>query len=725
MSSILTPNIVAFLEYLGTVALVLSMVFARYILKWRAVDRATRQLLAAKDARWRVTVEDVGRGTSPSWLAMLGHDSGRLELDLQGWLAMAHVDDRALLATELDSLLNGFATSLNAEYRVRCNDGSVRWVQLLGTGGHRPPGSPGPIFSGSHTDITDRKTAEELLQLSNLVYQSSSEAMMVCDQEFSVLSINPAFTSLTGFELQEVVGRPPAGYRSGKHPKEFYSDMWSSLDRDGKWEGELWATKKNGDEFLKSVTINTIRDDAGAVYRFVILFSDITERRRTDDVIWRQANFDALTGLPNRRHILEILASMTSTSIDTDPFAVMILDLDGFKEINDTLGHDQGDLLLTEAARRLQSCLASEDVIGRLGGDEFLIVFRNTGGDLRSRVNDVSARILKEVGTEFEIGENSVYVSASLGVTFAPDDTKEVEVLLKNADQAMYAAKNAGRDQIAFFDASMHLSAVNRMQLANDLRRAILDEEFQILYQPIVELATLRVIKAEALIRWNHPTRGLVNPAEFIPIAEETGAIVDIGGWVFHQAVNQARQWRETHHSAFQVSVNVSPAQFRASKRSALSDRFTLNDTAVVGGSIVVEITEGLLLDASDAVNERLLAFRDAGIQVSLDDFGTGYSSLSYLKKFDIDYLKIDQSFVRNMTKGSDDLALCEAMIVMAHKLGMRVIAEGVETAEQRDLLIAAGCDFAQGYLFSRPVPALEMEAQISTENKGGAESAA
>jgi EAL domain-containing protein (putative c-di-GMP-specific phosphodiesterase class I) len=316
------------------------------------------------------------------------------------------------------------------------------------------------------------------------------------------------------------------------------------------------------------------------------------------------------------------------------------------------------------------------------------------------------------------LGNETVFVSASIGVTFYPDDAQDVDVLLKNADQAMYQAKNNGRNRLSYFTRSIQESAIKRRRLVSDLRNAITASQFRLFYQPIVDINAHTIHKAEALIRWEHPERGLISPAEFIPLAEETGIIIDIGNWVFHEAAKQVAHWRMTRHPEFQVSINKSPVQFHAETSIHIEWFEYLRKLALPGESIVVEITEGLLLEAKPVVVEQLLAFRDEGIQVSLDDFGTGYSSLAYLKKFDIDYIKIDQLFVRNLQTHSEDIALCEAIILMAHKLGIKVIAEGIETIEQRDLLISIGCDYGQGYLFSRPVPAEQFDRLLDARNQ-------
>lgn len=459
---------------------------------------------------------------------------------------------------------------------------------------------------------------------------------------------------------------------------------------------------------MRSSAVST--DEWGWVRTGIML--DITDRKASEALVWRQANFDALTGLPNRSMQRDRLEQAIARSRrDHLPLALMLIDLDHFKEVNDTLGHDHGDLLLVEAARRIRHCVRETDVVARMGGDEFTVMLPALH-DLR-RVDMIAGAIITSLCEVFQLGSERAYVSASIGITLYPSDADQIDGLLKNADQALYVAKDGGRNRFAYFTPEMQELAQNRVRLANDLRMAIDEGQFMVHYQPIVELATGRVSKAEALIRWRHPERGMVPPDQFIPIAESGGLISEIGDWVLKTAAAQVLQWRRELDPAFQVSVNRSPAQFRTdgSGRPAWSE--VLQGLEVPGNALVMEITEGLLLDASDGVTAQLLAFRDAGVAVALDDFGTGYSSLSYLRRFDIDFLKMDRSFVAAIDGDETGRPLCRAVIVMAHELGLKVVAEGVETPAQRDWLASVGCDYAQGYLFSRPVPADEFVARV------------
>ncbi len=647
---------------------------------------------------------------NPALLDMVGYSLTELN-QLSYWdLTPAHyapVEQQQLKSLEVQGRYGPY----EKEYIHR--DGHLLPVRLNGV---LITGNEGERYIWSIIeDISERKRAEEEMQLASLVYTNSSEAMSVSDADNVILAINPAFAKLTGYSKEEAIGKKTSILRSGRHDLAFYESMWETIRQTGHWHGEVWERRKNGEQFIVLLTINTILNEDGSVHRRVAQFLDISEKKKSEELIWLQANFDPLTGLPNRHMFLDRLQQEIKKAHRTGlPLALIFLDLDHFKEVNDTLGHAMGDQLLKEVAARLTSSVRETDTVVRLGGDEFTLILSEL--EDTHIVERVARKLLDRLVEPFKLGEDLTYVSASIGITFYPDDAADIDSLIKHADQAMYAAKQQGRNRYNYFTHSMQLAVEKRMRLANDLRGAVAGQQFSLYYQPIVELVSGQVHKAEALIRWEHPKLGRISPADFIPIAEETGLIIDIGNWVFFEAARQVKQWRLHYHPDFQISINKSPVQFRS---DAGHDSLWISHLATLGlpgHSMVVEITEGLLMDIGDVVSQHLLAFRDAGIQVALDDFGTGYSALSYLKKFDIDYLKIDQSFVRNLAIDSPDLALCEAIIVMAHKLGIKVVAEGVETTLQRDLLARAGCDYVQGYLYACPLSSNEFEHLLSQD---------
>ena len=446
------------------------------------------------------------------------------------------------------------------------------------------------------------------------------------------------------------------------------------------------------------------------------LATEVQDRRQIERAL-REVNIDRLTGLANRNVFHDRLEMDIKKAHRSGlPLALLFIDLDHFKEINDTLGHDIGDLLLKQVGQRLQTYVRETDTVARLGGDEFTI----TLAELHDvdKVTDVARKIREDLARPFQLEGELAYISASVGITLYPRDGSNVSDLLRNADQAMYRSKDLGRNRFTYFRASMQDAAQARMAMSNELRRALEDNQLAVVYQPIVDMATGRIRKAEALLRWDHPQLGKVSPVEFIPIAEHTGLIVEIGNWVFRTALAHARSWRQ-HDPELTVNVNVSPAQFYHANGD--NCRHWVTDTRYGANSqagapeVGLEITEGLLLASNSVVLKQLLAFQQAGIKIALDDFGTGYSSLSYLRKFDLDFLKIDKSFVYNLENDAANVALCEAIIVMAHKLGLKVVAEGVETHQQYDMLRHAGCDYGQGFLFGAPLPPEDFETLLKS----------
>jgi diguanylate cyclase (GGDEF)-like protein/PAS domain S-box-containing protein len=519
-----------------------------------------------------------------------------------------------------------------------------------------------------------------------------------------------------GYTAAEVDAMP-GGLDAVTHPDDLAAMREARQEhfagRTPSYVNEHRVKTKSGDyKWVLSRGMVIERDAQGQPLRVVGTHTDITSRKQSEELVWAQANYDGLTGLPNRMHLRERLQQdMLRCQRADQPLTLLFLDLDGFKEVNDTLGHASGDLLLIEAAHRLRECVRATDTLARLGGDEFTIVLPDMGyGPALERV---LADLLAALNRGFVLGSEQVFVSCSIGATLYPNDGDDVQTLFRNADQALYAAKEAGRNRFSYFTAALQDAAQARLRLSVDLRSAMAERQFSVVYQPIVELATGFIGKAEALLRWQHPQRGAVSPAEFIPAAESMGLINELGEWVLQEACAQVRAWRQDIHPGFQISVNRSPVQFRDTHAPQGTTGWAerLAQLGVTGQALALEITEGLLLDNSPEVRATLLALRDCGVAVALDDFGTGFSSLTYLQKFDIDFIKIDRSFVHDLAPGNTSMSLCKAIIVMAHELGIRVVAEGVETAQQRQLLTAAGCDFAQGYHFSRPLPAAQLTA--------------
>ena len=582
-------------------------------------------------------------------------------------------------------------------------------------------------FNGFIRDITERKQAEAALLEKESQYRIAIETALdgfwMLDTRGCLLQVNDAYVRLSGYSRDELLNMCIPDLEVHERREEAAAHM-EKIVQNGYDKFESRHKKKDGSIWPVQITSTYIPAEGG---RFFVFISDLTARKQAEEKMLYLAHYDALTGLPNRTLLRDRLEQEIKKAHRASlKMALLFIDLDRFKEVNDTLGHSMGDILLMEAARRISDCVRETDTVARLGGDEFTVILSEL--DDTDSIDRIAGNILQKLVEPFQLEDKVAYVSASMGITLYPDDATLMEDLLKDADQAMYVAKNAGRNRYSYFTPALQEAAQTRLRLLNDLRGALAGGQFRIYFQPIVELATGRIHKAEALIRWQHPVRGMVSPAEFIPLAEESGLIVGIGDWIFKEAARHVKNWRALYnaefqvsvntsrHADFQISVNVSPVQLHITDLYQ-TWRAYMQELELPGKSMVIEITEGLLLDADTSVTDKLHEFHDVGIQVSLDDFGTGYSSLSYLKKFDIDYLKIDQSFVRDLATDPNDMALSEAIIVMAHKLGLKVIAEGVETEQQRDMLAAAGCDYGQGYLFSRPVPAKEFEKLL--EHRG------
>ena len=630
-----------------------------------------------------------------------------------------HPEDRASVeAGVAGSAAQGQPFSL--QYRIVLGDGTVKWVQTTSSSissDHR-----GNLRCGVVLDITHSKRAEEQLRQSEerwkLALESTGDGVWDWHIQSGMEYYSRRYKEMYGYS-EDKVWQQSDQFEDIVHPddkEQLLRDQQAHFEgRTPTYRNEHRVRCSDGSwKWILSRGMVISRDAQGKPVRMIGTHTDITEWKKSEALIWQQANYDPLTGLPNRRMLRDRLEQdIRKCKHDGLQLAILFIDLDHFKEVNDTLGHDSGDLLLIEAADRIRHCVRDSDTVARMGGDEFTVVLSELSG--AERLERILQKILGALSAAFQLGDEQVFISASIGITMYPADATEVESLFKNADQALYVAKGAGRNRFSFFTSALQEAAQTRVRLANDLRAALAEQQFRVVYQPIIDLSTGDIRKAEALIRWQHPTRGLISPTEFIPIAESSGLIIDIGEWVFRQAADQVVQWRELHHPHFQISVNKSPVQFHSDGSTRKSWAQHLQSLGLPGGSIAVEITEGLLLDTSATVTQQLMEMRQTGVQVSLDDFGTGYSSLTYLQKFEIDYIKIDQSFVRNLVPSSTDLALCKAIIVMAHELGMKVIAEGVETAQQRDLLVAAGCDHGQGYLFARPMSARDFDVFMAS----------
>lgn len=543
------------------------------------------------------------------------------------------------------------------------------------------------------------------------IYENTVEGIIITDQNAVIQAVNPAFSSITGYTPHEVAGKTPALLKSGNHDQLFYREMWAALHDNGKWTGEIWNKRKNGEIYPEWLNITVVRDAQGRVSQYVALFSDITQHKRSEELLRHQAYHDALTGLPNRLLFGENLElALAQAKRSNHGVAVMLMDMDHFKYVNDTFGHDYGDKLLVMVAQRLRSVIRKGDTLARMGGDEFTLLLPAVREP--DEITKVAEKIFKEFSTPFTIEKNDFTVTSSIGVSTYPQDGDSPETLLKNADSAMYQAKEEGRNSCVYFTPAMNEKMKQRVDIENELRHAIDAGELEVYFQPKQRLHDGALVGMEALVRWNHPQRGLVMPGKFIAIAENTGLIIPLGWFVLEEACRRTAAWSRAG-ADLRVAVNLSAYQFRDKGMLEVITR-VLEQSGLDPNRLEIELTESLVMHDPEANIEQLVMLKRLGISIAIDDFGTGYSSLSYLKRLPVDTLKIDQSFIQGVANDAHDAELVRAIISMAHGFKLEVVAEGVETAEQREFLLRQGCDVTQGYLYARPMPADAFEAFLA-----------
>jgi diguanylate cyclase (GGDEF)-like protein/PAS domain S-box-containing protein len=582
-------------------------------------------------------------------------------------------------------------------------DGTRFWGRLAGRA--FDPAQPHEGSVWIIEDITREKEEHEELVLARKVFEVNSEAIMVTDAQNRIVRVNAAFEAITGYCEAEVLGSDPKILGSGRHSPEFFRSLWQTLLANGHWEGEIWDLRKDGTEYPKWLHIDTIRDGDGNISHHVAVFSDISERKASEERIRYLAQHDALTGLPNRFTLaVHLEHALARAERSKDKIGVMFIDLDNFKTINDTLGHHIGDLLLCEVARRISSAVRKSDIVARIGGDEFVVVLE-AAPRLPVDAGTVAQKILERVSEPIRVDGNDLHTTPSIGIGIFPDDGADIETLMKNADVAMYHAKGAGRNNFQFYAEHMNRAAAIRIQIENRLRAALQNDELSLNYQPQVALGTQGVSGVEALIRWYNAELGQISPASFIPLAEEIGLIVPIGEWVLRTACVTAKRWLDAGIDFGVMAVNISPQQFRQRNFPERVETI-LAETGLPPERLELEITESTIMETAEIAIAMLVRLKELGLSLSVDDFGTGYSSLAYLKRFPIERLKIDRSFISDLENDPTDAAIASAVIALAHSLSLEVVAEGVETQTQADFLLGQGCDSVQGYFFSRPVTA-------------------
>ncbi|GAB3266179.1 PAS domain S-box protein [Chitinimonas naiadis] len=648
---------------------------------------------------------------NPELARVLGYDSPEELIDLPVE-AVTAPEDLALLRENHRRRLAGELDSVRYTYRAMKRDGSYLWTEAHGRM-FEYQGRPAVI--GIALDVSQRIEAELQSRLAERVFESATEGILITDADSRIVAVNPAFTRITGYSAQQAIGKVSRMLMRQDARAEFNREMLDHLARDGHWQGEMRDRRLNGEWYPVWMSISAVRDDSDRISSYVGVFTDYTSRKEAENRLHYLANHDGLTGLLNRSGLMSQLEhEINRAKAHRQSLAVLFLDLDRFKAINDTLGHGTGDRLLVAATERLRNQVKETDLVGRLGGDEFTIVLENLSAP--EVAADVASRIVNAMAQHFVIDGHEMFVTASVGVAVYPHDGIDATALLKNADVAMYRAKERGKNTYQFFAKEMNAQAFEHLLLENSLRHALERQEFELHYQPQVATSNGSIVGVEALIRWRHPELGLVPPAQFISMAEQNGLIVPIGAWVLHEACRQGRQWLDAGHALAHVAVNLSARQF-ADDHLLDTIRAALSESRLPPSMLELEITESTIMQKPQDAVTLLHKLRAMGVALSIDDFGTGYSSLVSLKQYPLDNLKIDRGFVAGIPHDADDQAITEAIVAIARKMRLKVVAEGVETIEQFDFLRAAGCDIAQGYLLGRPMPAHELAAMLSADD--------
>jgi diguanylate cyclase (GGDEF)-like protein/PAS domain S-box-containing protein len=654
---------------------------------------------------WHLPTDDIYHS---NFEQLLGYSSKELTGFMGHLKPLVHPDDYAMVKKAIVMHLRKRTPIYEVQYRMRHRRGHWIWVEDNGRVVAWNDEGRAIRMIGTRRDTTKERELEEKLRLSASVFLHAAEAIFILDRDFRFLSINPGFTQISGYTEAETVGVRITEARP-HYPEVHatYVQIAQALEQHGEWQGEFTEYRKNGEAYPHWLHLSAVRDENGHATHYIGLFNDMTARREAEERLRYLSNYDKLTGFANRNLFRDRLHAAISRARDVNrQVALLYIDLDRFRQINDTLGHEIGDELLKKAAKRISSVDANVDTISRIGGDEFTVIVDDYQD--RAALEHFCERIIAELRRPFRIGEHELLLGASIGISVFPENGRELQILLNHADIAMHQAKRLGGNITKFYTNDLRVASIEQLNLETSLRKAIFRDEFVVHYQPKMDLRTNRIVGVEALVRWSHPTLGLLHPSEFIPLAEETGLVSAIGELVMDKACRQAQQWKEAGLGQIRTSVNIPAHQVRKGNLVQVVKR-VLDNTGLDPHLLELELTESSLMEDSDNVLSMLQELRSRGIVISLDDFGTGYSSLSYLKRFPIDTLKIDQAFIRDIGASPDDEAITRAIIAMAHSMNMEVVAEGVETEVHLDFLRREGCDLIQGYLLSRPVPDEEL----------------
>ena len=677
-----------------------------------ASERLKIAIDGTNDGLWLWDIESNKEWHAEQWIRLLGYDvNGEIKEEYSSWEERIHPDDKKRVLNALNQHLEHNVT-YDCEQRLKTKQNEYKWFRNRGVAIRDKFGKP-TRMGGSIRDISEQKKAEEQLQLAANVFTHARESIIITDATATIIDINDTFITTTGYSRDEAIGQNPRILQSGRQSAEFYTDMWETLLDEGYWAGEIWNRRKSGEVYAELKTISAVRDENGVATHYVALGSNITQIKEHQEQLERIAHFDILTQLPNRSLLADRLSqAMVQCSRHKRSLAVVFLDLDGFKQVNDTHGHDVGDELLVSLSVRMKEALREGDTLSRIGGDEFVAVLM----DIAS-VEDcepVLERLLQAASRPITIGEVILNISASIGVTLYPQDNVDADMLMRHADQAMYAAKESGKNCYDLFDIAQDGAFKVQRESLEALRTALDNQQFVLYYQPKVNMKTGIVTGVEALIRWQHPQRGLLNPIEFLPVIENHSMMIEMGEWVIDTALSQISQWQTMELSLpISTSINIAAVQLQQSDFTGRLTTLLAAHPDVAPHFLELEVLETSAIEDVDAVSTTMIACMALGVKFALDDFGTGYSSLTYLRRLPASLIKIDQSFVRDMLIDTDDLAIVEGVIALAKSFKRDVIAEGVETTEHGTALLQLGCELAQGYGIARPMPADDIPAWV------------
>lgn len=670
-------------------------------------ERLQLAIRGINEGIWDWDLRDNSLYLSPTWKRMIGFEDHELPNDYETFETRLHPEDRPSVLQSIEDYLQRRIEGYSVEFRFLHKDRSWRWILARGEALFDGEGRPYRM-AGSHCDITERKENELRLTLFSKIFDHSQDALMVTDARNHIVEVNPAFTRITGYELDEVVGRDPKFLSSGKQPASFYQKLWTSLQRDRHWSGEVWNRRKCGEFYAELLTISAVYDRSDQLRFYLAVFSDITRQKQHREELDRVTNYDVLTGLPNRHLLADRMKCTIEKSLASgSKAAVCCLDLDDFQPLNASLGYSLGDQVLLNVSQRVGQALRKSDTLARVGGDDFVIVLGELEGT--EEANEVLGRVLLQLARPMKVEDQTVSLTASVGVTMFPQDRVEPDTLLRHADHALFEAKNLGKNRVVFFDSEKERQRAVRGHALQEMECALYNNEYVLYFQPKVNLRNGRVVGAEALIRWRHPQRGLLAPGAFLDHLYNSTLEIPVGEWVASAAINQLAEWR-SQGLELVMSINVSPLQLLREDFLPTLERQLAAHPQVKPVDLELEILESTAISELSRAASVIAAGRSRGFRFSLDDFGTGYSSLAHFRQLPVDILKIDRAFVQNMDESPEDYEIVDSVVRLARAFNRHVIAEGVETEEQGRLLLELGCELGQGYGLGRPMPIEEFQ---------------